>query len=266
MAQDFFTPNPRVLAHRGNSMDFPENTEPAFAGALEIPVDVIETDVHLMADGNVLISHDDNLERNCGVDHPVSVLTREELEDIDMGWSFTKDGGETYPFRDRGITPLLLEDALRLFPEARFNIDLKDKSDDLAHQAAETIKQAGAEKRVCVGSFNHSTLKAFRKALPGCATSLSQKEIILILLFYRFGWKPSSVRKGEARAAQIPEKAGAYRIIRPSFIKWCRKNSLALQVWTVNEEKKMRELLEEGVGGIFSDDPVLLAKVCRDLG
>ncbi len=261
---DFFTPRPVVLAHRGNSLNYPENTEPAFQAALDIPVDVIETDVHLMRDGGVLISHDDNLERCSGVDNPISILSKDELDEIDMGWSFTPDGGNTFPFRGKGITPLLLEEALRLFPVTRFNIDLKDKSRELAEKAAEVLKSAGAEKRVCVGSFNHSTLKAFRKALPGCATSLSQREIILIILFYRFGWKPSSVRKGIARAAQIPEKAGPYRIIRPSFIRWCRKNSLALQVWTVNDKEKMKELLSEGVDGLFSDNPVLLAEVCRE--
>ena len=62
----FFSPNPVVLAHRGDSKRFPENTMPAFRSALQMKVDVIETDVHITKDGVVVIWHDDDLSRLCG--------------------------------------------------------------------------------------------------------------------------------------------------------------------------------------------------------
>jgi len=261
----FFNPAPRSLAHRGNSREFPENTEPAFRSALEAGADVIETDVHLLKDGQVVISHDDSFERLAGDRRKIREVMSSELITLDAGWSFSRDRGLTYPFRGRGIHPLLLKDALALFPEARFNIDLKDPGKNLAAAAAGVIREAGAEKRICIGSFHHSALKVFRKTLPETATSLSRREIIGVLLLYRLGWYPSSVKRGSAVAVQIPEYAGPYRIPGPSFFKWCRKKGLHLQIWTINDERKMRNLFKEGVEGIFSDDASLITSVARTL-
>ena len=66
----FFIPNPVVLAHRGDSKRFPENTMPAFESALKMKVDVIETDIHITKDGVVVIWHDDDLTRLCGEKFP----------------------------------------------------------------------------------------------------------------------------------------------------------------------------------------------------
>lgn len=261
---DFFTPEPRALAHRGNSQDFPENTEVSFRSAFELGVDVIETDVRLMKDGEVLLFHDPDLSRCTGEKRLISTLSLEDLKTIDMGYLFSKDGGRSFPHRGRGIKPFLLKDALKLFPDTRFNIDLKDKGNELAEQTARIIKDAGAEKRVCVGSFHYSSIKIFRETLPGAATSLCQREMIATLLLYRTGWAPASVRSGRVRAVQIPETAGFYRLIRPSFLSWCRKYKLSVQVWTINDEEKMRLLISEGVDGIFSDIPELLVRVCND--
>jgi glycerophosphoryl diester phosphodiesterase len=261
---DFFFPQPRALAHRGNSQEYPENTEVSFRSAYELGVDVIETDVRLMKDGEVLIFHDPDLSRCTDDNRLISSLSLKDLREIDMGYQFSKDGGNTNPLRGKGIRPLLLREALSLFPETRFNIDLKDKGKTLAIKAAGVIRAAGAEKRVCVASFHHNSIKAFRNELPEAASSFSQKEMIRVLLLYRSGWVPSSVKSGQVRAVQIPESAGPYRLIRPSFIKWCHKNKLVLQVWTINDEQKMKQLISEGVDGIFSDIPEMLVRVCKD--
>lgn len=261
----FFDPLPRALAHRGNSGEYPENTEPAFRSALEIGADVIETDVHLMQDGGVVISHDDSFERLTGNIRKICELTVSDLESLDAGRNFTADGGKTFPFRNRGIRPLLLKEALALFPSARFNIDLKDPGRKLALAAATVIREAGAVNRICIGSFHHNALRTFRAALPEAVTSLSQKEVVLTLLFHRSGWSPASVRRGQAVAVQIPEFAGPWRILTPSLFRWCRKRSLHIQVWTVNEESRMKKLFNEGVEGIFSDDARLVVQTSRAL-
>lgn len=261
---DFFSPQPRTLAHRGNSQEYPENTEASFRSAYELGVDVIETDVRLMKDGEVLIFHDPDLSRCADDNRLISSLRLKDLKEIDMGYQFSKDGGNTNPHRGKGIRPLLLREALSLFPETRFNIDLKDKDKTLAIKAAEVIKAAAAEKRVCVASFHHNSIETFRNELPEAASSFSQKEMVKVILLYRSGWVPASVKSGQVQAVQIPETAGSYRLIRPSFIKWCHKNKLALQVWTINDEEKMKQLISEGVDGIFSDIPEMLVRVCKD--
>ena len=62
--ESFLSPMPRVVAHRGDSAFFPENTAEAFSSAASLGIDVIETDVHLTKDGEIVIWHDPTLERN----------------------------------------------------------------------------------------------------------------------------------------------------------------------------------------------------------
>ena len=116
----FFDPMPRSLAHRGDSRNYPENTEPAFLAAVELGVDVVETDVHLTADGKIIIWHDDSLERVSGDPRKIRDLTTEELMAIDAGARFTRDNGKTFPYRGKGIHPFLFQDALRKIPRNTF--------------------------------------------------------------------------------------------------------------------------------------------------
>lgn len=108
----FLSPMPRVIAHRGDSHNYPENTLPAFRSAVEMGIDVVETDIHITKDGVLVIWHDPTLERNTDGNGRVEDHTLEELRRYDAGYTFTKDGGRTYPFRGKGITICTLAEAL----------------------------------------------------------------------------------------------------------------------------------------------------------
>ena len=123
--KSFLDPLPRVVAHRGDSANYPENTIPAFISASRMDIDIIETDVHLTKDGELVIWHDDTLERNTDGTGTLESKTLEELKKLDAGYTFTKDGGKTFPFRGKGIKLCTLDEALKACPDVRFNIDLK---------------------------------------------------------------------------------------------------------------------------------------------
>ena len=124
MNHPFLSPMPRVVAHRGDSKYYPENTIPAFISAREIGVDVIETDVHLTRDGKIVIWHDPTLERNTNGKGTIESHTLSELKALDAGYTFTEDGGKTYPFRGKGVQLATLDEALKALPDTRFNIYL----------------------------------------------------------------------------------------------------------------------------------------------
>ena len=257
---NFFTPLPRALAHRGDCRNYPENTEPAFRSALELGADVIETDIHLTADGKVLIWHDDNFSRVAKDSRKIWEISSEEIEGIDAGRCFSSDGGKTFPFRNRGIRPLFLQEVLQIFPEARFNIDLKDNNPDLAESCASVIRREKAAQRVCIASFHHQVLKVFRRLAPEVATSLSRRELCHLILTYRLGITIKSIRKEGVRVIQIPEYHHGLKILTKSLIRWAEKKSLFLQVWTVNDPAEMNRLFQAGVHGIFSDDAEAVIK------
>ncbi len=261
---DFFTPMPRSLAHRGDSLHFPENTAVSFAAATRLGVDVIETDVHLTADGEVLIWHDDNFSRVSGDERNISLIRKSELAGIDAGALFTPDGGKTFPFRDKGIHPLLLREALEQFPQTRFNIDLKDDNPALAEAAAEIFRAVGAEKRVCIGSFHHGVLQEFRRAAPGVDTSISKKEMIQLLCAYLFGGSVKALRERKSRVIQIPVSHKGIPVLTKKLIRWASRREIVIQVWTINDPEEMKRLFAAGVDGIFSDNAEAVVRAARD--
>ncbi|NBK24594.1 MAG: glycerophosphodiester phosphodiesterase, partial [Spirochaetia bacterium] len=103
MFRSFFDPMPKVVAHRGDSAHYPENTLHAFESAYAMGVDVIETDVHLSKDGEVVIWHDPTLDRNTNGSGMIEDHTLSELKELDAGYTFTKDDGKTFPFRGKGV-------------------------------------------------------------------------------------------------------------------------------------------------------------------
>ncbi len=259
----FFDPIPRSLAHRGDSRNYPENTEPAFQAAVKLGVDVVETDVHLTADKKVIIWHDDSLERVSGDPRKIRNLTADELMAVDAGARFTRDDGKTFPFRGKGIHPFLFQDALRKFPETRFNVDLKEDIPELAYMMKKILETEKAEHRVCIGSFHHNVLKVFRGILPETETSLSKLELRKLMVYYRIGGNLDVIRKGKVRAIQIPEYHNGMKILTPAFIRWCKKRNLILQIWTVNEADEMKRLFKAGIDGIFSDNAELVRDIAR---
>src|SRR3712207_779257 len=92
---------PVNFAHRGDSTKAPENTLDAFRRAVEVGAGGLEIDVHLTADGHVVVLHDATVDRTTGGSGAVAGVTLDELRAMDAGYRFSPDGGLTYPYRDQ---------------------------------------------------------------------------------------------------------------------------------------------------------------------
>jgi glycerophosphoryl diester phosphodiesterase len=259
---DYFLPEPVVLAHRGDSARYPENTMPAFDSAVEMKVDVIETDVHLTADGKVVIWHDDTLERMSGDSRRINSMSWQEIKKVNAGTLFTKDGGKTFPFKDKNIHPVLIRDLLCKYPHMKFNVDLKDKDLLLAEKFAEILKELDCSRRVITASFHKNVLVYFRKLLPESLTSCTSNEVMRLILLYRSGILtiPFPYKK---RILQVPEYSNNTKVLSKRFIKYLHKRQFKVQVWTVNNIRDMNRLLDMGVDGIFTDKPELLMECLK---
>lgn len=251
---DFFNPVPKVLAHRGDSIFFPENTMPAFLSAESLGVDVIETDVHISADNRVVIWHDDSLERVSNYKGKINEFTYEQLKQIDPGYNFTRDNGASYPFRNKGLQIIELQELLERLPNMRFNIDLKTLSTELVKKTIEILKATSSIERVCIGSFHNENIKLIRELCPNIITSFSPGEIKKYIIQHklRLFWLHKNFK---AKSFMVPERHGKINIVTKSFIKAIHKKGLYIHVWTINNEKEMRRLLDLGVDGIFTDHP-----------
>jgi glycerophosphoryl diester phosphodiesterase len=150
----------RILGHRGASADFPENTVEAFLGAAEQGADGVELDAMVCGSGEVVVCHDERLERLAGLPWDVATTPWRKLQRVDVGSRL-------------GFAPArvpLLADVFEALPERMVvNVELKcDDVDDrgLAVKVGQFLVDAGLEARVFVSSFNPLCLVRLAKAFP----------------------------------------------------------------------------------------------------
>ncbi len=230
-------PRPRIIAHRGLAIDAPENTLLAFLKALSAGATHLETDVHCSADGVAVISHDPDLSRVAGRGIRVEQLTMPELRRIPLGH------GQSLPS---------LAEALDAFPEARFNIDIKDER--AAAPTAAAILAARATDRVLLTSFSAARRTAAAAALSGVAVSPSVSEFVPALVGAKLGLRSLTARALRPFAAvQIPERRGPLRLVTPRTVRAVHRAGPELHVWTVDEVDAMTRLLDLGVDGIVTN-------------
>ena len=181
MSRFYIAPHPLVFAHRGGAGLAPENTMAAFKNGLALGADGLELDVRLSKDGAVVVHHDTTLDRTTNLTGPVARFTADELSRADAGFdSISGQGGPG----GRGGRQVGRIAAFRRsppcwtrFPDARIIVELKENTRELAHAVVAAIRRAGAEERVCLGSFGGKVLRAAREAAPEIATSASREEV-----------------------------------------------------------------------------------------
>jgi len=252
------------VAHRGDSVYFPENTLPAFVSAAKLGVDCIETDVHLTKDGVCVIWHDDTVERLTDDNGLVSDKTYKELVIMDAGNMFTMDDGKTFPFRKKGVTIATLDEVLKTLPDMRFNVDLKDNNVELINEFARVVRKNNAENRVLGASFHNKIIKKIRIIIPEIATSFSQAEMRTIVILDKIGMLRLH-GKFKAFAAQIPEYSNKTRVLTKSLIKNFHKKGVLVHVWTVNKKSDMVRLFEMGIDTVMTDNPRLLIDTVNEI-
>ena len=262
--ESFLTPMPRVVAHRGDSKNYPENTLEAFRSAVGMGIDVVETDVHLSKDGVLVIWHDPTLERNTDGRGTVESHTLGELKALDAGYTFTKDGGKTFPFRGHGIRMCTLEEALAECPHQRFNVDLKSTDTAIVDEFIRVVRKHGAQNRVVGASFHFRNLKLLRAKAPEILTSVTTQEVVGLLLRQKLHLLPESFPR--KIIFQVPIRQAGINVITPRFVRDMKARGAVVMVWTINDEETMRYLFSIGVDSVMTDDPALVIKVAKDMG
>ena len=263
MFNSFLSPMPRVVAHRGDSAFFPENTLEAFKSASSLGIDVIETDVHLTKDGEIVIWHDPTLERNTDGRGTIESHTLAELKKYDAGYTFTEDGGRTYPFRGKGVRLITLSEALEACPDERFNIDLKSQEEEIVDRFISVIREHKAENRICAASFHLGNLLKLRRSAPDILTSITTKEVVPLVFKEKLHLLPRSFDR--KIIFQIPVRQYGITIVTERFVREMHARDAIVMVWTINEESEMRRLYSLGVDTIMTDNPRLLIKVAEDM-
>jgi glycerophosphoryl diester phosphodiesterase len=238
---------PLIFAHRGASVYAPENTLAAFELAIKQGADAIELDVKLTSDSEVVVIHDQTVDRTTEGSGKVSQHTLRDLKRLDAGSHFDVSfQGEKIPtlsevFESTGSSSLI-------------NIELTNYAspfDALPQKTAELVVLHNVQLRVMFSSFNPVALLRIRSLLPNAFLGL------LALPGAPGAFPRSRLGSIIPHHALHPEK----RDVSLLLVERLHGKGKKINVYTVNEEETMHRLFSLGVDGIFTDDPTLARKV-----
>jgi glycerophosphoryl diester phosphodiesterase len=249
---------PRVFGHRGAAGLAPENTIPSFALGLALGADVLEFDVHGSRDAEIVVIHDPTLERTTDGNGVVRDHTLYDLQQLDAGYHFTRDGRD-FPYRGQGVRISTLETVLKRFPLAPCNIEVKQAEPTIVPGVIEAIRRLDAQHRVLLAAEDDAILRKIRQHASDIATGFSSAEVADFISRVHSGNLDGYAPPGVA--LQIPPHFGDIALVTAETIAAAHGCGLEMHVWTINHEDEMERLLALGVDGIMSDLPGLARRV-----
>ncbi len=248
-----------VIAHQGGDGVWPGETMFAYQNARDLGVDVLEMDIHITADKKLILMHDETVDRTTDGTGEIESMKLDELKKLDAAYDWSPDGGQTYPYRGKGLKVATLEEVFQAFPEMHMTIEIKKSARSMTKPFCDLIREYNMQDKVLVASFYDERLKEFRDECPGIATSSAKNEttvfVLLTKAFLGGFYSPKFF------ALQVPEESGGITVMTPGFVRAAHARNLAVEPWTINDEETMRKLIEWGVDGIITDRPDILIKV-----
>jgi glycerophosphoryl diester phosphodiesterase len=248
---------PLVIAHRGGAGLRPENTMAAFEHAVSLGADAIECDVHLSKDGQVVVIHDDTVDRTTDARGAVSTFTAIDLAGLDAAHAFVDPAGRP-AFRGSGIGVPRLADLLERFPTVPLVVELKGVDPAIVPPVLEVLRRYRREHDVVLGGFSHAVLTAARTLAAAIATSASRQEVQAAV---RRAWFWLSPQSSGYRLFQMPLRYGGRQILRPRIARVLRRAGVPVHAWVVDDPTEMRALVDWGVTGLITDRPDLARAV-----
>lgn len=242
-----------AFAHRGGAyhpeIEGLENTLAAFEHAVALGYDYLETDVHVTRDGVLLAFHDAVLDRVTDREGAIASSTYAEVREAQVA------GREQVPTLAR-----LFDE----FPDARFNIDIK--SEGAVPALAEFVAAREAWDRVLVGSFSARRLRLFRELTGGRVPTSAHPLEVAAFRLLPSGRLADLVTRGRVAALQIPRRRGRLVVTTRGLVRRAHAAGKHVHVWTVDDPDEMRELLDLGVDGLFTDRTDVLKAVLAERG
>ncbi len=233
---------PLIIAHRGLSGLYPENTLLAFREAVKWGVDGIETDVRRTRDGAIVCLHDETLDRTTNLSGKLSEYTLQEVRRADAG------RGERIP--------TLWEALDEIDGKAMLCIEIKEVG--IEAQVVDIVRRHPTMRHKCViASFHAEAIKRAKKLAPEIPTQL------IMSAYHPLEGEEALQAVLRAVEAGANSLSIHYNGVSRDLLREAELRGLAIWAWTVNEEGKMRELAEMGVRAIASDRADLAVKVLR---
>jgi glycerophosphoryl diester phosphodiesterase len=232
-----------IYGHRGASAYAPENTLEAFRLAMDMGADGFELDVHMSRDGELVVIHDETVDRTTDGTGLVRELTLAQLKELDAS-----NGMNAY----RGARIPTLGEVFDLIRDTRHIVNVEVKTDDWFYSGIEEkclalAKEMGVEDRIIYSSFNHHTLRKLRELKP---------DVKLGMLFGDIMIAPWEYAKQLDVDYLHPMKMNIYV---PGFGENTRAAGYGINMWTINDPQTMALCLQEDAGIITNYPDIAVA-------
>lgn len=276
---------PLNIAHAGGDLEAPHETMFAYVSAVQAGADMLEMDVRLSADGQLMVVHDDTLDRTTNATGALRDLTTAQLQQLDNAywfvpgcWSCHDRPASEYRYRGvrtgakappPGFTPddfaiPTLQQIFDRFPDRLLDIEIKDGPDGMAaaEKLAAVLQQTGRGDRVTVASFDDAILDHFKAFAPDVATSPGLGRMTQ--------WFFDRVPMPEHKVLQVPPVYSGITVVTPDFVADAHRLGLAVHVWFNGNDddvpSEWNALLDMGVDGLITGKPKLLQQTLDQRG
>ncbi len=228
-----------VIGHRGNPAEAPENTLSSIRSAFAVGADLVEVDVRLSRDGIPVIIHDPTVDRTTDGKGPVAAKMLAELKHLDAGsWKDVRFSGERVP---------TLAEALKVAAgRGRLLLDLK--VDGLAGPIAAALREEGMPvAAVVIATWTAEQRADVRQHLQGAAIAQAME--------VPEDWTPADMARWRAEGVLILDVPNP----RPDFVRAAHAHAISVWAFTINDVRRMRQVMVAGVDGFETDEPRLAA-------
>lgn len=236
----------KIIGHRGGVAGYPENTLAAFEKAVELGTDGVEFDVQLTKDGEVVVIHDEFIDRTMNGSGLVKDHTFSELRDMSVGEFFSSD------FKDQKIPTL--KEVLEIVKDLEIiNIELKNQLPypNLEEKVLKLVDEFEIRDKVIISSFNHYSLEKIKKIQPAIKTGALMVAKIINPADYVF--------KRGFDALHIN-----FLTIDQKIIEKAHFMGIKICAYTVNYSESAADLLEREVDMIITDDIEMIQKLSKN--
>lgn len=236
------------FAHRGASGDYPENTLLAFKEGIKRGGNGIELDVHKTKDSELVVIHDEDVERTMQSKGLIKDLTLAEIRQL-------KCKKALFANHEECRIPTL-DEVLKLVKDQEIVVNIELKTDVISYSGIEEdviklIQHYGIKNKTLISSFNPQSLKKCKEIDSTIKTGF---------LYYQ----PMDDVIQYAKVLQVDAIHPGLNGVTEDLIIEAHKNQLKVNVYTVNSPTHMRRLIDAGVDGIFTDYPKLLTEILEE--
>jgi len=236
-----------VVAHRGAEAAAPENTMEAYRLAVEMGADAVELDVHLTADGKLVLMHDETAERTTDLTGPIASMTLKQLRSADAGYRFEAPDG-SFPFRGKGLRVPTLDEALKWLPAGTgLVVEVKARAatePTLAALRRSKVRAAGA---VSLISFEEQIIDEAHRLDPEIPTGY--------LLVPSQPIEPALIWATEHGHAAVHPYEGDLGLDPEPMLSLARAYGRQIGCYVVNDPVRMQQLAALGLWGFVTDMP-----------